>query len=349
MNDVIKTTSVGKSFAFSDEVILEEKPRSALVFKPAISLKGIRGELIRLKKNSSDRWEMLPKEQLRSMKYLEGTYIELTTEALSKLVEEHKKLMPISEEGVQYGTREYLITDKNTIEINSENKKDIIQKLVDSNLSNDFWEILNENNSKLADKLILGQLQLKKLEVLNELSKRLSGENKYHETKGEDSWQSFIYNNSWIFGVIYKKPIQKQKINLTGIMPDFLFPTIDGFCDILEIKLPTQEVVCEDNSHSGSWVWSADANRAIGQVVNYLCEIDRQRFEVENCIRDKLCSSIKLLKPRAFILIGNSSNWSDSQKDGLRKLNSVLHNIEVLTYQDLLDRGNAFINYEGVL
>jgi len=36
-------------------------------------------------------------------------------------------------------------------------------------------------------------------------------------------------------------------------MPDFIFPTLDGFVDILEIKLPSKEVIVEDASHAGSW------------------------------------------------------------------------------------------------
>ena len=39
-------------------------------------------------------------------------------------------------------------------------------------------------------------------------------------------------------------------------MPDYLFPTLDGFVDILEIKLPSFEVIEEDVGHIGSWVWS---------------------------------------------------------------------------------------------
>jgi uncharacterized protein (UPF0254 family) len=35
-------------------------------------------------------------------------------------------------------------------------------------------------------------------------------------------------------------------------MPDYLFPTLDGFIDILEIKLPEDDVIIKDTNHIGS-------------------------------------------------------------------------------------------------
>ena len=123
-----------------------------------------------------------------------------------------------------------------------------------------------------------------------------------------------------------------------------MYPTIDGFVDVLEIKLPKDEVLIEDSSHKDSWKWTPETNSAIGQVVNYLVEIDRLRFENENKVQNENNKKVFFLKPRAFILIGNSANWNNPKKEGLRKLNYYLHNIEVITYKDLFDRGNQFIN-----
>lgn len=119
-----------------------------------------------------------------------------------------------------------------------------------------------------------------------------------------------------------------MKINITGVMPDFIFPTLDGFVDILEIKLPSKEVIVEDANHAGSWVWSPDSNYAIGQVVNYLCEIDEFKSAIEKEIERVHQKKISVLKPRAFILIGRTDNWEKDKKEGLRKLNDSLHKIE---------------------
>jgi hypothetical protein len=266
MVDVIKTMSVVKDFAKTNAVLLEQTADTALVFFPEIHPGGVRGDLIRFKKNRNDKWEKIPELDFRKLKLYEGTHIELGTQQLQKLLEEVDKRRVIIDEGVQSGHREYVLNEKeNILEIDDDNVKKILNQLLQKGYSEDFWNLLNSANPCLADKLSAGHLQLQRKEVVDNLRARLTG--KYYETKGEDSWQRWIYEHSWLFGANYQKPLEKQKINLTGIMPDYLFPTVDGFIDILEIKLPTFEVIEEDRSHPGSWVWSNSSNYAIGQIV----------------------------------------------------------------------------------
>jgi hypothetical protein len=182
-------------------------------------------------------------------------------------------------------------------------------------------------------------------EVIGEFRDRL--EKDYPETKGNKSWQSWIYSNNWLFGVQYAQPIERQRVGLASI-PDFLFPTIDGFIDILEIKRPTHQVIYEDPSHPGSFTWSSETNKAIGQVVNYLHEIEINQLQLYRLINQKhsanLVTQVSFIKPRAFILIGRSNDWCDFQREALRKLNHSLHGIEVLTYDDLVLRGQNLID-----
>lgn len=187
---------------------------------------------------------------------------------------------------------------------------------------------------------------------LNELKTRLNSKKQYSETKGKNSWQAWIYQNNWLFGSYYQVPIEKEKIGFDSI-PDYLFPTIDGFLDILEIKLPSHDVLLNDTSHAHSFKWSAKASEAISQVVTYLHEIEIHQFEIQQKIeenykelfRDK---KIFVIKPRAFILVGRNNSWSPEKKRALRKLNYSLHGIEVLTYDDLLNRGNRMIEMYNI-
>lgn len=225
--------------------------------------------------------------------------------------------------------------------IDDTNVKDVLEKLLTQGYSDDFWSLLSDSRPELADQIIAGELQIKRRKIILELKERLL--TTYPEVRGDDSWQNWIYKNNWLFGASYRNPIEKQKINLTGIMPDYLFPTHDNFVDILEIKLPTFEVIVEDSSHPGSWAWSKESNYAIGQVANYLGEIDRQVSEIERLIKRTYELDVSLLKPRAFILIGASKGWAIEKREGLRKLNHALHGIEIITYTDLISRGESFI------
>jgi hypothetical protein len=343
MNKIITTKSIGKGIAEAEAIVLEEKPLSKLIFKPQIHNKGIRGFLIRQKRNNkNEEWKDEQSIKLKDLTDVDGVNFEIPSEGVKNLFLGIKQLGAIlRQNGVEYGENHYAVVDPNSVIITDENKAQYIQKILEAGYEEETWESIIELNPDLATKLSYARVQIERKKVLDELKKRLEYE--YPETKGDNSWQNWISKNNWLFGVNYKQPIERAKINLSGIMPDFLYPTIDGFVDVLEIKLPKDDVLVEDTSHKGSWKWTPETNSAIGQIVNYLIEIDRLRFENENKVENETKQEVLFLKPRAFILIGNSKNWEKPKKEALRKLNYYLHNIEVITYKDLLDRGNQFI------
>lgn len=175
---------------------------------------------------------------------------------------------------------------------------------------------------------------------LAELERRLG--NKYPETKGKNSWQSWIYQNTWLYGANYLKALEKKKVGFDQI-PDYLFLTTDGFLDILEIKIPEKIIIRKDSSHAGSYFWDNELSKAIGQIVNYLYQIELHQLEIAKNLK-KIGIEVMTIKPRAIILVGRSEEWSEEEKEALRKLNFSLHGIEVLTYDQLLDRGKRLIS-----
>lgn len=181
-------------------------------------------------------------------------------------------------------------------------------------------------------------------QTLDEFKMRLT--KNYHETIGKDSWQKWIYMNHWLFGIQYLTPIEKEKVGFDNI-PDFLFPTVDGFIDILEIKRPTFDTIREDPEHPGSYMWCPETNKAIGQVVNYIQNMELNQLQLTKRINEKYGEEypilIESIKPRAFVLIGNSAEWKRKRKEAFRTLNYSLHGIEVLTYTDLMRWGESII------
>lgn len=175
---------------------------------------------------------------------------------------------------------------------------------------------------------------------LEEFRQRL--ERDYPEANSPESWQEWIYKNNWLFGIQYGNSIGHPHVGFRSIL-DYLFPTPDGFVDILEIKKPSHEVIKEDKSHPGAYKWSGEANETIGQVVNYLYEIELHQLEIAKKLKQELSLELSTIKPRAFILIGRSDDWDDKEKEAFRRLNHSLHGIEVLTYTDLLRRGENLI------
>lgn len=346
MDNIITTKSVGIGIAdVEEDFVLYEEPMSRLVFHAQIHEGGIKGKIIRQRRESNnDSWSPDKAIDIRTLGKNEFINLDMHTEAIKNFYLAVRKLANIlNQRGVSYGENKFAVVDPDSVVITDQNKTGYIKKVIDAGYGEDVWNSLAESNPSLVIKLSYAKIQSTKQAVIEEFNLRLDT-GTFPETSSNNSWQVWIYENNWLFGVNYKKPIEKIKINITGIMPDYLFPTLDGFVDILEIKLPNDEVILNDTSHVGSWKWTSETNTAIGQVVNYLGEIDRLKREIEPIIKNVYGYDLSLLKPRAYILIGDSTNWDITKKEGLRKMNHALHGIEILTYKDLLDRGNQSLN-----
>jgi Domain of unknown function (DUF4263) len=215
-----------------------------------------------------------------------------------------------------------------------------------SEAQDEIREILESENKDLQQKIqrLSTSLEKSKLtaykEKLKDFKQRLDMDDP--EASRENSWQEWIYKNNWIFGIQYGMHIGHPKVGFRSIL-DYLFPTPDGFIDILEIKKPSYEVIKEDKSHPGAFKWSGEVNEAIGQVIKYLSEIELHQLIIAQNLKRELSLELSTIKPRAFILIGKSDDWNDTKKEAFRRLNHSLHGIEVLTYTHLLRRGENFI------
>ena len=196
----------------------------------------------------------------------------------------------------------------------------------DTDLSKLTPEVLNEINA--ASNQVFYRRKIK--EFLGRLKKD------YPETKGDNSWQNWIYKNAWLLGSKYLRPITKKRVGLDAI-PDFLFPTVDNFLDILEIKLPKEQVIVKDRSHPDSFYWSDAVSKALGQIINYLYQLEINQFQIAKKLK------VSIIKPRAILLIGKSDAWNEEFREAFRKLNYSLHGIEVVTYTQLLQYGNRLL------
>ena len=184
--------------------------------------------------------------------------------------------------------------------------------------------------------------------ILEELHDRLFSGKRYDEVRGVNSWQNWILRNNWLFGPMYLEPLDRERVGF-GEIPDLLFPTLDGFLDILEIKVPTKKAIVRDGKR---YIWSHDTNRALGQVTDYIHKMELNQLQLAQDINraysEQLGRSIAVIRPRAYILIGTEAGWNEVQREYHRRLNSTLHRIEVITYNELLRHGVSVVElYEG--
>jgi hypothetical protein len=124
--------------------------------------------------------------------------------------------------------------------------------------------------------------------------------------------------------------------SVDGLLPD----TSTGLRDILELKRPDQEPLKWDDKHH-NYYWAVPVASAIGQCHRYLDklhEVGRWGGGLEDN------SEIVAYHPRALIVIGRSVHWDNRKFHALHGLNSRLHGITVITYDQLLWQGEQALS-----
>ena len=156
------------------------------------------------------------------------------------------------------------------------------------------------------------------------------------ETHTEKEYENWFLENHWVFGTEY---LNTEDVKIGWRTDgDIVLTSTDGYQDIIELKLPSAEVLKYDDSHK-NWYPSSELSKAISQAIKYIQESEDTRTIIES--KEKL----PFLKPRAKVVIGRSNEWNKEQLDCLRKINCELHNVQIMTYDHLLSSATRMIQY----
>ena len=157
----------------------------------------------------------------------------------------------------------------------------------------------------------------------------------------EEEFQQLLEKNWWMFGNEYGEVLGQREI-AAGMQQDFLAKrTADGFLEILEIKKPLNGKSLIYRTNQGSHARShyrQELSDAIAQVIDYIDEVEYDKRSLY--YKEKL----EVEKIRAKIIVGRDGD--ERQKRSLRHLNSTLHGIEILTYDQLLRIAKKSLEYQ---
>lgn len=140
----------------------------------------------------------------------------------------------------------------------------------------------------------------------------------------------FILSMAFLGTQIYSQKLCKwQSETREDIKPDFFIEKPNGYSDIVEFKLPnlkSKSVVGKSNRET----FSAEINSYISQTRTY-----KEYFEDPNnrtWIKDE--HNILVRYPRRTLVIGRRWDFSNEE---WKKIIDDYHNIEIITYDDLID------------
>ncbi len=181
------------------------------------------------------------------------------------------------------------------------------------------------------------------LEVYEERIKRFATDLKDPSRLADEAfWQHRVHQDVWMFAAQHAPPLPKERVGFDNI-PDFLFPTADGYLDVMEIKTPATSILVEDKGHPGSFRWSKEASEGIGQVSNYIFSVEEHRREITERLEAKYGGGLRVIRPRGFLLIGEYDERNTTQRDALRRLNGEFARLYVMTFTELLQRARSLL------
>lgn len=154
--------------------------------------------------------------------------------------------------------------------------------------------------------------------------------------KNEQVWEDFFKQNDWILGSEYVEILDQRNIDEDDIT-DYLLKSFDGFVDIIELKLHTAPFWTTEMNPT------AELTSATMQCIKYIFEIEKKLDSIE--FKEKL-QSASLVKPKITLIYGRSKDWSLTEKEMYRVLNSSYNNISILTFDYVLERAKRIAGVE---
>ena len=220
--------------------------------------------------------------------------------------------------------------------------KDIIKHFDKHTLQKfeDFYEELISTKYKTKDrktKLVTKtKIKIDKLavdNVIDEFEKLLG------EATSESNWGKFLLKNLFLVDSKYLKAIPELNVVLAGARKvDFGLVDYQGHLDIFEIKKPVTKLLAPKQDR-GNFYFHPDMTKAITQAEKYLYQAEGKRDTLEKDILVEKELSVKVIKPRAILLIGDSGQLDTEKKQiDFRILRNSLKNIEIILFDELLDR-----------
>lgn len=177
-----------------------------------------------------------------------------------------------------------------------------------------------------ADKVVLKKL-------IAEFEKRLN-----KKTQSESEWQRFLQEHILLFNTAYVAALGKASVSLQGKYPDFMMIDVFNYVDIFEIKRPNTSLLLHDSSRN-NFYWDSELSKAISQVENYISYLMQNGPAFEKDARTLKGLSLSVVKPRGVIIAGTRAELdSTKKKDDFRLLRSSLKNIDIVLFDDFLDR-----------
>ncbi len=190
----------------------------------------------------------------------------------------------------------------------------------------DFEKLFRIGGRDTIKKVAIASRLVEYRKILHEFEKMFNQKN-----LSEKDFQKFLTDNPWLFGSEYSELLDRRKWTRDESLDFMLRRTVDNHLELIEIKKPIfKNLFIYDSSHKSYYACS-ELSQVVGQVMKYIEQIGDKRESI--LAKDQE----DVLKIKSKIIIGR--NGDKDQLIALRNFNSHLYNIEILTFDQLLNIG----------
>lgn len=207
---------------------------------------------------------------------------------------------------------------------------DFITKILKSFQSNEARDLLLKIEKEELNNLYASIKHAKNKKSLSQFEELIL------KQANEKFFQKWFKENTWVFGMEYIKFFDTRKIGIHS-EADFIVESLDGFTDLIELKKSDFNLLNKDKSHN-CYYPSKELSEVIGQSIQYIKTMEDHR----NILKED--DDLNVLKPRVKIIIGKSNDLNENEKKTLRLLNGTLHGIEIITYDEIVNRARKIIS-----
>jgi hypothetical protein len=174
--------------------------------------------------------------------------------------------------------------------------------------------------------------------ILNDQEEFFKHKTEIGAGKDEEIWQKFFSQNSWILGSDFVEILDERRLDVENIT-DYLLKSFDGFVDIIELKLPSAPFWTTEN------IPKSELTSASMQCNRYILQTERKINDLEF---NKKINNTPIVKPRITLIYGRSQGWLEPQKEAYRVLNSSYSNLNIISYDHLLERAKRLIGINKI-
>ena len=222
------------------------------------------------------------------------------------------------------------------ISLSDDNMSMVLRQITELGLSDeDMVEKLYESGV-LTSNLSIAITAAERKTAIQEFEKNIPLDNP------ESYWQAWFGKQKWVLGSDYIKILTERTIDEHHIA-DYIMQSVDGFLDLVEIKTPNLKFWTEPDSH-GNYKPSSGLVAATTQCLNYIYRVERKADSDD--FRERV-GGVRTVKPKCMLVYGRSMDWNDKQYESFRILNAAYNQINIITYDQLLNRAKGLLGMDA--